>query len=252
MSDGPIPLLTPEKLRFIAEPPEFTSLVAQEIGDHGSDADGFDVVFNEAASLAAAAPAALASFDQHLTDAGVVVPEFDTAEAAALGADIQPASDAADASLHDFNTTLSGAVGTGPVGPGTGGSPPVLGGRDPVDASDFPGMACSLIDAVANMKVGDAALTTRLSNSIAQEQQPNAVFGNLDSGETDIWSIRVFPDPPGGLHTTDPNVNPPFIYFMEVTINPLRAGKFRAVVRIIHLFSGAPDDLICLGVTVTT
>jgi hypothetical protein len=252
MSNGPIPLLSEEQLRFVPEPPVFTSLVAQEIGDHGSDADGFDVEFNEAAALAAAAPAALASFDQHLTDAGVVVPEFDTAEAAALGADIQPASDAADASLHDFNTTLSGAVGTGPVGPGTGGSPPVVGGRDPVDASDFPGVACSLIDAVPNMKVGDAALTTRLSNSIAQEQQPNAVFGNLDSGDAAIWSIRVFPDPPGGLHTTDPIVNPPFIYFIEVTITPQTAGKFRAVVRITHALTGAPDDFVCLGVTVTT
>ena len=119
---GPIALLSPEDLNFIATPPPFSDLVASDIGNLGTDQDGFDAIFNDAALLASQAPDVLASLDGELTGAGAVLPEFNNAEATALAADLQPASDATDTALNDYNNTLSGSGGGGTGGGGGSGT----------------------------------------------------------------------------------------------------------------------------------
>lgn len=119
MSDGPIPLLGPDDLKFVPEPTDFTGMVGNELGSLGTNADGFDVIFNDAAALASTAGTVLDSFDQELADASAFLPEFDPAVPTNLMASLQPASDAADTALAQYNVE----VPPDPTGPGTGGPP---------------------------------------------------------------------------------------------------------------------------------
>jgi hypothetical protein len=106
MSTGPIPPLAPDDLKFVAEPSDFTGLVGSELGNLGTDQDGFDEIFNDAATLAATAGAVLDSNDQDLADASFALSAFDENETTNLLAGLQPAADAADTALAQFNTDV--------------------------------------------------------------------------------------------------------------------------------------------------
>src|SRR5882762_5758758 len=99
MSDGPIPLLGPNDLKFVPEPSDFTGLVGSELGTLGTNQDGFDALFNDAAALVSDAGTVLDSSDQDMADASYMLPEFDPAVPTNLMASLQPASDAADVAL---------------------------------------------------------------------------------------------------------------------------------------------------------
>jgi hypothetical protein len=232
-------VIAPSDLDLPPFQPWAAQLVADTLGNAGTPTDGFDVTLNDAADAMANADAVLTALDGDVAEAGTIAAEADQVWEQDAASTL---ADTVTQAQPDFDLIGADLLGNPPPN-----APPVTQTRDPVSAADFPGVLCALIDAVPNIKVGAAPQTTRLSVPVAEETQPGAIAASLETGDPEIWSISVFPDPPGGKH----GIEPAFEYWLEATINPVRAGKFRAVVKLIHTQSGAADDRICIGVTVT-
>jgi hypothetical protein len=131
VSNGPIPPIGPDDLKFVPEGSDFAGLVGNELGTLGTNQDGFDALFNDAAALASTAGAVLDSSDADLEAASAFLPEFDPTVPTNLMASLQPASDAADTALAQFNVDVPpDPTGGTPTGPGTAGCAPgtVIGG----------------------------------------------------------------------------------------------------------------------------
>src|SRR4029077_20239404 len=116
MSEGPIPLIKPTDLRFVPEAIDLQSILNDQLGQLGTDQDGFDQILNDTITLSAEAGTILANLDGDLNAAAAVVPEFGTTAPADLAASLQPASDAADTVLNDFTQSVAPTPdqGTGP------------------------------------------------------------------------------------------------------------------------------------------
>jgi hypothetical protein len=142
---GPIALLTEEALRFVPEGPLFEQIVAEELGAEGTPADGFDATIAEAAAPLAQADTVLAALAGEEAEAAEVAPLFQREEEAELAAEIEPAGQAADQALDEFEQIIAptpeeGGDGSGtteptPTSGATGGS---IGGGLTVDAPYMP------------------------------------------------------------------------------------------------------------------
>jgi hypothetical protein len=243
VSSGPIRPLAPEDLRFVPEPPEFETLAAQHLGSLGTDQDGFDSVFNDAFSLTGTATAALASFDPDLTDASTVAPEFDNTEGANLAADLQPASDAADAALEEFNLAVppvpdSGtSSGSGDGSTGGGGSVSTAS----FTADEFPGTQCTgPIDTIQTIRVGATPWVEHIPLSVTGARQYQLLSAVMESGDPAIFSVQM------SIDTFDRQVLNDAV---EVIVHPVKSGRFTCVAHLTYA-GGLADNRLCFGVAI--
>jgi hypothetical protein len=230
MSDGPIPLIGPDDLKFVPEKTDFTGMVGSELGTLGTNQDGFDAIFNDAAALASSAGAVLDSMDQDLADASFQLPEFDPAVPTNLMASLQPASDAADTALAQFNTDVPpDPTGGTPGGPGTPGCPvgTVVGGLtighpDPTPYPLLPNVPPGRVHDQPVMCVNDPPLDTTILVEIEAPNDPFKFNIRLLSGDPAIFKAHNFdpaPIPNGDDHRRQCNV----------LITPSKAGRFSCV-----------------------
>jgi hypothetical protein len=117
-----LPLIPDDAFNFTPEPPEFEALAAAELGNAGSDSDGFHSLFEEAMRGLADGPAILAALQSDETEATGVQPGFEPGEEMQLVADIAAANDAGDVILSHFEAD-SGDPSTPPPPPDGGGTP---------------------------------------------------------------------------------------------------------------------------------
>jgi hypothetical protein len=227
MSDGPIPVLGPNDLKFTAEPSDFTGLVTGELGPLGTDQDGFDEVFNETATLAASAGPVLDSLDQDLADASAFLPEFDPAVATNLQFTLQPASDAADAALAVFNV----AVPPDPTGgtttqtgckPGTVHSGLTIGKKDPTPypkVNVVPPYTYS--DSYPVMCTGDTPVTGTVQSGTFTIDRSNYGTAELIHGDPAIFSMKM-------VKLNDAGKS--WLEHVDLTVTPAKEGRFTAVI----------------------
>lgn len=243
MSNGPIPPLGPNDLKFTAEPTDFAGLVAGELGPLGTSHDGFDDIFNETATLASGAGAVLDSIDQDLADASFGLSAFDPTETTNLMASLEPAATAADSALAVFNS----AVPPDPTG-GSGSTPPG-GGATPIDTrsyqpSDFPGIQCSSVQGplygFAALHVGDAARSNTLNVPLLVSPGRHVQSLTLLDNPEGIFSVAVSPESSSSIATGDRIV---------ITVHPKSAGRKTCVVKV--QIVGEPGvNTICVGATI--
>jgi hypothetical protein len=233
MSDGPIPLLGPDDLKFVPEPSDFSGLVGNELGTLGTNQDGFDAIFNDAAALASTAGTVLDSMDQDLADASFNLPEFDPSVPTNLMASLQPASDAADSVLNDYNTVTPpdpGGVNPPPPPPPTG-TPPgttiggiTIGQPDPNPYPAIPGPSGSPALKLGAMATDNTPTDVAINTEYGIHPDPVVQSTSLLSGDAAIFSL-VYTD------TIASGVNQSYrTFYLRVT--PAKAGRFGALVKL--------------------
>jgi hypothetical protein len=217
MSDGPIPLLGPDDLKFVPEPSDFAGLVGNELGTLGTNQDGFDALFNDAAALASGAGAVLESFDQELADASFQLPEFDPSVPTNLMASLQPASDAADTALADYNVQ----VPPDPTG-GTSGNPP---GGKPQDCTPPAGATTR---SLGQLKQGSAHKDVFMGTGDTASKYDTVPSVSLNCAEGNVFKIyeKVTRVGYGG------NVGPVDQHDLYLRVTPTTPGTYRCVVSV--------------------
>jgi hypothetical protein len=227
MSDGPIPLIGPDDLKYVPVASDFSGMVADELGDLGTAADGFDAIFEEAANLAGEAGSILSSFDQDLADASTNLAAFDPTETTNILAGLQPASDATDAALAGYNSDIPPdptASTTSGTGSGSGGQtepfcslPLTLS-----DPTDFPDLPRNQVAYLAQGQVGCIPPNTQL---ISHYFPPYGYFLSpivVRSGDPAVFTFSVLQ----GSH--DPNDQTNYGDEIDIAVNSAKAGRFLA------------------------
>jgi hypothetical protein len=227
MASGPIALLKPTDLQFVAEPSGFADLLAGELGNLGTSQDGFSEIFDEAAILASEAGSVLASFDSHLADAGIILPAFDNTGATDQAALLQPAADATDAALNEFNqlvppTPTTGTAKSTGCAPGSVHGGLTIGKTDP---NPYPKVSVNPpytymknypVMCTDNAKVVDTVVTGMFSPS-----DGNTGTAELISGDPAIFSFAL-------VKRND--LGSSWLEDVVLTITPAKAGRFTAVI----------------------
>jgi len=228
MSDGPIPLIKPTDLQFEPELTDFTGILSDNLGQLGTDQDGFDQILNDTIDLTSAAGTILDSLDGDLNAAAAVVPEFDTTAPADLAASLQSASDAGDSVLNDFTQSVAPTPtqGTGTPPPKTVGCPAgtvvdgVTTGKP--DPNPYPPIANlhSNYNQTANVMCTDNDPQKIL---VGQEYETNSgplhFTVTLDTGDKSIFSIATEDTDHGGGQLQRN---------LFAVITPAKAGRFQA------------------------
>jgi len=111
-----IPRIPTDPPLFVATPLDLQSTVAQDLGNLGTAADGFDAIFNALMLAQQTGLAGLSALDQLLADADFVAGALDTTTIAPFSSDIAALSDAGD--------PLVGAVEVNPNNEGDPGGRP--------------------------------------------------------------------------------------------------------------------------------
>lgn len=239
-TDGPIARITPSQLQFVPEPTDFQSILDQELGNLGTDQDGFDILLSDTIALLGEAGTVLTSFDPDLTDAGTLLTGLDSFDPASDQAGLVPVAAAIDAALNDYNQQLPPQPNTGSTG-GTGGGPPPPTGPQPGDcekgtATDFPGIPASAIQCVPDTLLRGRPSSIFLGHSVSNTPvgtPPIYFAASLESGDPTIWSITtdVSTDIFGEIQT-----------IFHVTVAPLKRGRFKASIRV-HFAQGDAGQL---------
>jgi len=253
VSDGPIPPIGPDDLKFVPEPSDFTGLVGNELGTLGTNQDGFEEIFNEAATLAAGASTVLESLDQDLADASFNLPEFDPAVPTNLMASLQPASDAADTALAQFNvdvppdptgSTPGPTPSTKPCEPGTIVDGLTIGKPDPHPYTPLPGVTYVPGYSLPVLCTGDNPADMFIDQqSYEPKGQPTATI-TLASGDPKIFSVVVFDNTPAASPSALGYRN------MFVRATPAKAGRFQASVKVTG-GGKSPNTPVLYGANVT-
>jgi hypothetical protein len=230
MSDGPIPIIQLASLQFVPEPTDFTGILNDNLGQLGTDQDGFDQILNDTMTLAGEAGAILATFDSDLSAAAAVVPEFDTTAPADLAASLQTASDAADSVLNDFTQSVAPAPqqGTGKPPAATVGCPAgtvvnglTTGQPDPNPYPPIPGVPFNFTYLANVMCTDNEPQKILVSQEYETYSGPLHYTSVLDTGDPTIFSIAVEDQDHGGGQLQR-NI--------FVVITPSKAGRFQATV----------------------
>lgn len=227
MASGPIPLLKPTDLQFVPEPGGFADLLAGELGNLGTSQDGFSEIFDEAAILASEAGSVLASFDNHLTDAGIVLPASDNTAAADTAALLQPAADSTDAALNEFNALVPPAPATG-TAKSTGCAPGSVHGGLTIGKTDpnpYPHVAVTP-DYIYQtnfpvMCTNDSPAVEQIKEGTFTSDHANWGSAELIYGDTAIFSLAM-------LKSND--LGSSWLENVKLTITPAKAGRFTAVI----------------------
>lgn len=234
MSNGPIPLIADTELEFAPVQTDFTGLLAGELGNLGTDHDGFDTLFNDAASLAADAGTALESFDGDLTDMGVAVPQADSSNATAQLAELQPAAAAIDASLNDY-TALNPVPVPDAGGGGATPPPPPAAPQNYIYGGQYGGTPPAGVDVASSAVGGGSSGLNSPPADIGQDidigKLPPYVEQDFSiaiiTGDATRWAFTKQVYPPGTLVR-----NPVTDYFARATFTPLFSGTFIATAKI--------------------
>jgi hypothetical protein len=218
MSNGPIPLISPTALQFVPEATDFQQILNDELGQLGTDHDGFDQIFNDAANLVSEAGTILDTLDGDLNAASAVVHEFDTTAPADLAATLQPAADAADTVLNDFTQSVAPTPQQG-----TGGGSGAGGGAGTQDCSAPAGTNTTALPA---MKAGDPPKTIEIDSEYIPFHERATLRIRLGCGDPAIFSTSMTNLPVGsaGQAFTDHTRT---LYFQ---VTPSKAGTFKAKV----------------------
>jgi hypothetical protein len=209
MSLGPIRHLKPSDLQFIPEPTDFQQILSNELGNLGTDSDGFDTIFNEAAQLLSEAGSVLASFDGDLNDALGALPAFDTTAPGDFAASIQSAEKDGDSLLGTFTSAVAPAPQQGSNNPSSAGS-----AADCTPPSDNPAVV------LGNMTVGDAPLEIYIDSY--QSPTDPAIHVKTYCGDSAIFSTKKV-DTRGGYGSETGAVTNHNFYFV---VTPAKAGTF--------------------------
>jgi len=202
-NDGPIPRLDPSTLPPFAGSPGFADLAASELGNLGTDQDGFDAAFNEAAQGLSDAADALAAMDSDVADATAASAAFDFTDATDLQAQLAPVSDGIDANVTDFQTAIPPTPPStvGPTPP-SGSTPPLQRGQTdpntygPFDMSqqNAPGVFYTQEIKLPVMVVGDPLQTWE---TLIDAQIPVGKTGNnliVETGDPDVLAFSAIVD----------------------------------------------------------
>jgi hypothetical protein len=176
MSNGPIPLLTTANLSFTPGTPDFTDFVASELGNLGTDSDGFDLLLSDTISLSDEAGTLLTSFDGDLVDAGNSIAAFSIGDPATDQASLISAGNAVDAALTDYTGTLPASADSGTVaqpGPPQPYQPP-----KGVTVLNLP-----------TMKAGNPIYRLLIDEEQRQTGDPQEITVTLTDGDRDIFRI---------------------------------------------------------------
>lgn len=214
MSDGPIPLIGPDDLKFVPEPSDFSGLVGSSLGTLGTDQDGFDAIFNDAAALASSAGAVLNSFDQELADASFNLPEFDPTVPTNLMASLQPASDAADTALAQFNVE----VPPDPTGSGSGSGSGGTGGT----AQDCKAPAGTRTRSFGTIALNAKPADLLIGSGYTSSREDTIPGVSLNCGDPNIFSIHQVTTRVG----YGGNVGPVDQTDIYLRVTPTKAGTF--------------------------
>jgi hypothetical protein len=242
MSDGPIPLIQPNQLEFVAEATDFSGILSDNLGNLGTDSDGFDQYLSDTVDLLSAAGTILDTLDGDLNAAIAVLPEFDTTAPADLAASLKSASDAADTVLSDFTQSVAPAPtqGTGTPPPKTIGCPigtvvdgVTTGKPDPTPYPAIPGVAYNFTRTANAMCTDNAPQDVWLADEYETNSGPLHFSAKLDSGDPTIFSIVTVDSNQGGGQ---------LIRRLYVRITPSKAGRFQATVTLTGLASGPEKD----------
>src|SRR4029077_16283763 len=238
MSNGPIPYLTPAELSFTPGTPDFTDFVASELGNLGTDSDGFDLLLSDTISLTDEAGTLLTSFDGDLVDAGNSIAAFSVGDPATDQASLIPAANAVDAALNDYTGTLPSPnnSGTGsntgttpaadPCAPGTVHQGITIGQPDPNPYPPLPSSLPSVFQWHNLPSVCTGSASQKLAVANGRWNPDQVAQGLPDTGTLVYGDTAVFAE-----SDTQAFSNAGYeSWEVFLTITPTKAGQFQAIV----------------------
>lgn len=128
MTGYPYPL-TKTQIVYSSVQPNFTGLAADTLGDHATERDGFDALFEGTAANLPDDEKMLAAIDGDIADAGFKPGEFESANLLPLAADTADFTGAGDGIALEVDGALTPPTDSGGGGSGSGsGSGGIAGG----------------------------------------------------------------------------------------------------------------------------